>query len=150
MSTVDPINATIDDSINEAALFHQGVEYFNTAEWFEAHEVWEDIWHLASGDKKMFYQGLIQAAVTIEHVRRGNPRGVRAVHKTFLTKFKNISGIYMGINVDALQAEVTKFVQPILDLPAERYAPELSRGQDLPADLNKTPVIVLAYDPFKN
>ena len=65
------------DTTDEAKVFHEGIRLFNEGDWFEAHEIWEDIWHVASGPRKKFYQGLIQCAVTIEHVRRGNPRGVR-------------------------------------------------------------------------
>lgn len=133
---------------SEAEIFHEGIRQFNEGDWFEAHEVWEDIWRDASGQKKLFYQGLIQFAVTIEHIRRGNPRGVRAVQKTCITKFVGLSGDYMGIDVDWIRAELKRMVDPILALPAERFAPELPRGQELPVDLNTAPLIELAYDPF--
>ena len=70
-----------DSDFNEAAIFHEGLKLFNGQEWFDAHETWEDIWVMASGSRKLFYQGLIQCAVVLEHVRRGNPRGVRSVWK---------------------------------------------------------------------
>ncbi len=82
---------------DEDRLFHEGLRLFNAGEWFEAHEVWEDIWHMASGQKKRFYQGLIQYAVTIEHIRRGNPRGVKCVYETCLTKFRGLPTVYMGV-----------------------------------------------------
>lgn len=135
---------------NEAEIFHEGIRQFNDGEWFEAHEVWEDIWHDASGQKKLFYQGLIQFTVTIEHIRRGNPRGVRAVYKTCLTKFEGLTGVYMGIDVDWIRSELKRMVDPILNLPAERFDPALPRGQDLPVDLNTAPLIKLKYDPFKD
>ena len=133
---------------DEARIFHEGLTLFNDGEWFEAHEVWEDIWRDASGAKKRFYQGLIQAAVVIEHVRRGNPRGVRSVFESCMTKFEGAHGVHMGVDVDRLRDELTAFVKPILDLPAERFAPDLSRGQELPVDLRQAPTIELAYDPF--
>ena len=133
----------------EASRFHHGLELFNSGEWFEAHEVWEDIWHEAKGRKKLFYQGLIQAAVTIEHIRRGNPRGVRSVFASCLSKFEGMHGVYMGVDIDRLRSAMQRYVDPILNLPGERFAPGESRGQTLPVDLAGAPKIELAYDPFE-
>jgi uncharacterized protein len=133
----------MDEGEDEAALFREGVELFNAGEWFEAHEVWEDAWHLASGERKRFYQGLIQCAVTLEHARRGNPRGVRSVMKTAVPKFDGLPDVYMGVYVPKLIAELKACVQAILDLPAEAFDPALPRGQALPFDPAKAPKIEL-------
>ena len=128
---------------DEDALFREGVELFNAGEWFEAHEVWEDAWHLAEGERKRFYQGLIQCAVTLEHARRGNPRGVRSVMKTALPKFEGLPDVYRGVDVPKLLAELKACVQPILDLPTEAFDPARERGQTLPFDPAKAPKISL-------
>ncbi len=133
---------------DEARLFREGIDLFNCGEWFEAHEVWEDIWHMASGRKKRFYQGLIQCAVTIEHMRRGNPRGVRSVWRSCQGKFEDVPSLYMGVDVAHLLAEIRRVVQPVLDLPAERFAPDYPRPQQLPVDWLNMPRIDLVYDPF--
>lgn len=133
---------------DEAAIFHHGVILFNEHDFFEAHEVWEDIWRQVSGERKRFYQGLIQLAVTLEHIRRGNPRGVRSVWETCVPKFDNLPPVYMGIAVHELVDAVRTIVQPVLDLPAERFSPKLPRGQTLPADLSEAPTMHLQYDPF--
>jgi len=132
----------------ETQLFHEGLALFNERDWFEAHEVWEDIWHMATGVRKQFYQGLIQCAVTIEHIRRGNPRGVRSVWTTAQEKFVDVPEQYMGVNVAGLLDDMRRFVQPVLDLPEDRFAPGQSRGQDLPANLQHAPTITLLHDPF--
>jgi uncharacterized protein len=134
----------VDDEHDETKLFHEGVDLFNAGEWFEAHEVWEDAWHLAEGQRKRFYQGLIQCAVTLEHVRRGNPRGVRSVMKTALPKFEGLPAVYLGVDVPKLIADMKAAVQPILDLPAETFDPALPRGQQLPFDPAKAPKITLS------
>ncbi len=136
------------DREDEARLFHEGVALFNAGEWFEAHEVWEDIWRMASGPKKHFYQGLIQVAVTIEHMRRGNPRGVLSVWTTAQEKFRGIDDVYMGIDVPALLSAVRAMVEPIRRLPAEMFSPARGRGLDLPVDLSQAPRITLQWDPF--
>jgi predicted metal-dependent hydrolase len=61
-------------------LYLQGVAYFNACEFFEAHEVWEELWKNYSGDLRLFYKGLIQAAVALHHFGNGNIRGARKVY----------------------------------------------------------------------
>lgn len=129
--------------------FYEGLDLFNNAEWFDAHEAWEDAWHLASGDQKRFLQGLIQCAVTLEHVRRGNPRGVRAVWRTCQTKFVDLPDRCMGIDVPDLLDRMRRTIKPILDLPAEYYDPARPRGQKLPIDWALAPRIELDPAPVK-
>jgi predicted metal-dependent hydrolase len=58
-------------------LFEEGVNFFNAGKYYEAHEVWEDAWRLQEGPRRRFYQGLIQAAVGLYHLSRGNATGAR-------------------------------------------------------------------------
>jgi hypothetical protein len=60
----------------------QGIEYFNDCEFFEAHEVWEDLWTDFEGELRRFYQGLIQAAVALHHFGNGNTRGARKLNES--------------------------------------------------------------------
>ena len=55
------------------------IRLFNSEEFFDAHEVLEDLWQEYSGDDRAVYQGLIQVAVALEHERRGNSKGARGV-----------------------------------------------------------------------
>ncbi|MCC7146226.1 MAG: DUF309 domain-containing protein [Phycisphaeraceae bacterium] len=136
-----------DDRV-EARLFHEGLRLFNGGQWFEAHETWEDLWNIEGGTRKRFVQGLIQCAVTLEHARRGNPRGVVTVLKSALGKFDGLPAVYMGVDLRRLREEMEQFVRPIRALPAEVFQPRLGRGLKLPVDLEKAPKIWLRYDPF--
>jgi predicted metal-dependent hydrolase len=60
-----------------------GIVLFNRGDYFEAHEVWEDLWMDTAGPDKPFYQGLIQAAVGLCHFCNGNVRGaVKLYHSS--------------------------------------------------------------------
>jgi uncharacterized protein len=59
------------------SLFDDGLKLFNGENYFEAHEVWEDLWRETEGPLRKFYQGLIQAAVGLYHLRRENATGAR-------------------------------------------------------------------------
>lgn len=135
---------------DEARCFHKGLRLFNEGDWFEAHEVWEDVWHMASGPRKRFYQGLIQCAVTLEHIRRGNPRGVRSVYQTAVPKFDGLPSVYMGIRIPKLLDGLRRVVEPVLNLPAEVFDPARPRGQTLPFNPSSVIKIELEYDPFSS
>ena len=53
-----------------------GILFFNTRDFFEAHDVWEELWADCRGPEQRFYQGLIQAAVGLFHYGGGNVRGM--------------------------------------------------------------------------
>jgi len=57
----------------------EGIELFNRAAFFEAHEVLEDVWRAAPPPEKKFLQGLIQVAVALYHHGNGNLAGARSV-----------------------------------------------------------------------
>lgn len=137
------------DEIDEPAVFREGLELFNDGQWFDAHEAWEDVWHLASGDRKRFYQGLIQCAVTLEHMRRGNPRGVVTVFDSARSKFVGLANPYLGVDWRRLLEQIDAMVAPIRGLPAPMFEPRAGRGLDLPVDLAKAPRIELLQDPFR-
>lgn len=60
-------------------LYNRAVDHFNRADFFEAHETWEDIWRAAAGPEKRFLQGLIQIAVALHHHSTGNLRGAQSL-----------------------------------------------------------------------
>jgi predicted metal-dependent hydrolase len=66
----------------------EGVELFNRAAFFEAHEALEDVWRAAPQPEKKFLQGLIQVAVALHHHGNGNSAGARSVLKR---AFRNLS-----------------------------------------------------------
>jgi predicted metal-dependent hydrolase len=59
--------------------FHHGIRLFNDCEFFEAHEVLEDVWRAAPEPERKFLQGLIQVAVALHHHSQGNLVGCRSV-----------------------------------------------------------------------
>jgi len=52
--------------------YRRGIRLFNAREFYDAHEVWEDVWRESHGMEKRFLQGLIQAAVALHHHSTGN------------------------------------------------------------------------------
>ena len=127
----------------ERKLYLDGITLFNDHEFFEAHEVWEDIWHMAWGLKHEFYQGMIQCSVALEHYRRSNPRGVLSLYQSYNEHFKEVPDVFMGLEVRQFLLRMRESLRPVLDANPvpERGAIEL--------DLACVPKIELVYDPFE-
>jgi predicted metal-dependent hydrolase len=86
-------------------LYLQGIAYFNACEFFEAHEVWEELWKDYSGELRLFYKGLIQAAVALHHFGNGNIRGARKVYRSSRGYLDQYRPIAVGLDIDAFLAQ---------------------------------------------
>jgi len=80
----------------------QGVEEFNRAHFFEAHDTLEDLWRDTSGPLRLFYQGLIQLAVGFYHLSNGNRRGALNLLEKGLAKLEAYQPVCQEIDVDSL------------------------------------------------
>ena len=67
-------------------LLVAGINFFNAGRYFEAHESWEDLWRTTRGPLRLFYQGLVQAAVGLHHLHHENLNGGRAQLTKSVTK----------------------------------------------------------------
>jgi len=76
--------------------YREGVELFNRAAFFEAHEALEDVWRAAPQAEKKFVQGLIQVAVALYHHGNRNSIGARSVLRR---AFRNLSLYPQGFGV---------------------------------------------------
>lgn len=56
------------------ARLQPGRDAFNRGAFFEAHELWEDVWRDLAGDQRTLVQGLIQVAAGLHHLQRGRQR----------------------------------------------------------------------------
>lgn len=131
------------DAATERKLYLDGIQLFNEHEYFDAHEAWEDVWHMAWGVKHDFYQGLIQCAVALEHYRRSNPRGVASLFKSYQPKFKDVPPVFMGLDVTKFLNEMRHALRPVVD------ADPLPEKGAIELDLSRVPRIELLYDPFQ-
>jgi predicted metal-dependent hydrolase len=91
-------------------FYEQGIDLFNEGRFFECHEAWEEIWKRSDGAVKLFYQGLIQAAVAILHAQRGNLEGARSLYEKASTKLAPIPHEHMGLAVGELREELCRFI----------------------------------------
>jgi predicted metal-dependent hydrolase len=62
------------------AQYLEGLRLFNAEDFFESHDVLEELWSECQDGHKKFYQGLIQAAVALFHFGNGNLGGAKKVY----------------------------------------------------------------------
>jgi len=78
-------------------LLDKGIKFFNSGQYFDAHEAWEDLWRPSGGPLRLFYQGLVQAAVGMHHLSQGNLNGARAQLTKSLDKLRRYPETFCGI-----------------------------------------------------
>ena len=110
-------------------FYEQGIDLFNEGRFFECHEAWEEIWKRSDGELKLFYQGLIQAAVAILHAQRGNLEGARSLYEKASLKLDQIPHEHMGLAVGELRTDLRQFIEVAThaDGKALRAPPRLRR-----------------------
>ena len=118
-------------------LYLQGIEHFNACEFFEAHEVWEDLWQEYQGPSRKFYQGLIQAAVCLHHFGNGNTRGARKLYHSSKAYLEPYQPVHEGLDLIEFLAGMTRCCAEIL-ASAEEY-PRLEIVPDLIPEIHLDP-----------
>src|SRR4029077_9946562 len=79
--------------------YQVGIRHFNAREFYDAHEVWEDVWRESHGVEKRFLQGLIQAAVALHHHSTGNVVGAGSLMERGLRNLAGCPEEFGGIQV---------------------------------------------------
>ncbi|HZO12421.1 MAG TPA: DUF309 domain-containing protein [Polyangiaceae bacterium] len=96
------------------AWFERGLDAYARGEYFEAHELWEELWRdePPEGDK-IFLQGLIQVAAAMHKIiAHRQPRPAARLLGRALVKLRDAPPLHWGIDVAGLvrQAEATRAV----------------------------------------
>lgn len=109
--------------------FLKGIEHFNVCDFYEAHEVWEELWADYQGPSRRFYQGLIQVAVCLHHFGNGNIRGAKKLYYSSRDYLKDYLPKYEGVDIEKLFAELEVCCREILasneEFPKIEIVPDL-------------------------
>jgi len=87
-------------------LYQDGLNYFKSGDYFEAHESWEDLWSGFYLEDRKFIQGLIQLSVSFVHLERGNINGAKSLLNKSIEKFQLFSGTHRNVNLDLLLGQI--------------------------------------------
>lgn len=91
-----------------APEYHLGIDYYNFAYWWEAHEILEEIWHKVGHQTQQgqFLQGLIQVAAGFLHRFAGRKKQFHRQVEKGLERLANVPDHYMGVDVLSFVDEV--------------------------------------------
>jgi hypothetical protein len=118
----------------EQVGYIHGVDLFNHAFWWEAHEAWESLWARAEGTQRLFLQGLIQLAAALlkHHVRSAagsvslarEARGklVAVCQRERLARGER----FMGVDVPALLQAIDAAFAPVFQAERHGVVPPLA------------------------
>lgn len=108
-------------------LYLGGVQRFNRHDYFESHETWESLWKREAGPARSFYKGLIQAAVALHHLSRGNAHGAEKLLSGSEKCLERYRPYYLGLDVDRFVAAMRSYVRHALagGGPTAASAPEI-------------------------
>lgn len=112
--------ATCDDLPPPGLL--AGIELFNAREFYECHEVLEEIWLAEPGHIRTLYQGILQVGVAFYHHQRGNFRGATSLLETGITYLRAFVPSCMGVNVQRLVDDSIHAYAELQRLGRERMA----------------------------
>ena len=87
-------------------LYNAGKKEFQNGNYFDAHEIWEDLWSDYNLKDRKFIQGLIQLSVSFVHLKNGNMIGAKNLLKKSKEKFLDYEKEHRSINIEMLRAEM--------------------------------------------
>jgi uncharacterized protein len=85
--------------------FWQGVEQFNTGQFYACHDTLEALWIEAGEPEKTFYQGILQIAVALYHLENRNWRGAVILLGEGSNRLRRYPSSYGGVDVDELLSQ---------------------------------------------
>ncbi|MBA4188521.1 MAG: DUF309 domain-containing protein [Planctomycetaceae bacterium] len=108
----EPQQPTSDSQLPRGFL--KGIELFNQGEYFEAHEVWEELWMECPAAERRFIQALIQAAVAVYHLSRGNLTGATRLFHSGRRYMEPYRPTYLRLDVAHFWQQMEAHLAPAL------------------------------------
>jgi predicted metal-dependent hydrolase len=105
------LNAAAMKSAEKKKKFELGLEHFNSRKFFEAHEIWEEIWLVETEPEKTFLQGLIQLAAAYHHYEHGNPDGTESLLASGIVKLSRFPEHHHGLSIGELRAAAKQWAR---------------------------------------
>ena len=79
--------------VADIGCLRNGLAHFRNADYFAAHDAWEEVWQGLRGRQRLFWQAMIQLAVGAYHYTNGNRRGCLGQWSKALQKCRQLGGL---------------------------------------------------------
>ena len=112
----------------------RGVDLFNRACFFEAHEVLEDIWRSVGREEpgRRHWQGLVQLAVAFHHQSTGNFLGARSVMERALRNLHGGDETFPDLDLDRLRTDLTAWREFLNEAKVKTIKSRLGKRRTTP------------------
>ena len=95
-----------------ADQLEEGLLLFNDRKFYEAHEVWEDLWReTEDGPLRSLYQGLIQTAVGLHHLGSGNRVGWKSQLEKAIRNLEAGKIAPNALDISRLTSQLTEMLE---------------------------------------
>jgi uncharacterized protein len=122
--------------------FWQGVDQFNSGQFYACHDTLEALWIEANEPEKTFYQGILQIAVALYHLSNENLRGAAILLGEGSNRLRRYPYSYGGIDVEELLSQSAALLTVVQQMGISKIpAGDLVDPQTLPI-----PKIMLSND----
>ena len=102
------------------------VNKFNEGDYFECHEILEDIWFDVRDDSRDFYQGLLHISVAFYHLtKENNFKGTLIQLDKALERLKVYDKVFSGVDVPKLTDEVKKVISRLKKKEVPKRLPKI-------------------------
>jgi predicted metal-dependent hydrolase len=136
-----PREVNLTDEIHRmrsSGRFVEGTHLFNQGYFWEAHEVWEEVWRLEEGDTKILAQAFVQMAAGYSFLKQNKVSSAAYLFGKTLEKFQRFSDGDIRIEV----RHYTKALQRALEGIRERLTSKANAGRK-PISVP----VISAFDP---
>lgn len=111
-----PINPDLMIEANtfmEDKNFREGVRLFNDHYFWEAHEIWEDVWREQHGEGKMFAQAFVQMASAYSFVRLSRASTAKYLFEKAIEKFQQYETLIRKARLEPLLHHMEESVKHV-------------------------------------
>jgi predicted metal-dependent hydrolase len=107
--------------------FREGIDLFNCSQFFDAHEVLENVWRLLPRAHAMrrHMQGMVQLAVAFHHESTGNPVGARSVLERARRNLSGADISFPQLDLDRLRADLVNWSEHLAGAAPRPQAPRI-------------------------
>jgi uncharacterized protein len=106
----------------------RGIDLFNRAHFFDAHEVLEDVWRPLPRDRPLrrHLQGMVQLAVAFHHESTGNHVGARSVLERAMRNLNGADSSFPDLDLDRLRAELADWQKHLASAAPRPKTPQIA------------------------
>jgi hypothetical protein len=110
---IDPDFLVEAKSILASEQFHEGLRLFNDGYYWEAHEIWEEVWREEENDAKTFTQAFVQLASANSFVKTAKLTSAKYLFEKALEKFRQFENLECDIEVQGLIGDIERVLERI-------------------------------------